>query len=308
MYHNFEKLRTMKYIIKTTIIITILALFFSCGESGPTEKELALEAKLDSLEELREQDRESISEYVAAINEIQEGLNKIKQQEKILVNRAKEDNELKEDDVEAINNDIEIIYEMMVENRKKLDYLRSQLNKSGSEVSEFRTTVEQLTATLNEKDQEIKELQSIIQQKDLDFQKLNDRLNQMAVNIEKLEQESQEKAQTIEQQTEALNTAYYVIGDRSFLKDREIITKEGGFIGIGSVQKIQKSSSEFTEIDIREKNSIDLKNVKKVTFLTDHPQAAYTLEKNADDNYIQLTINDPKAFWSRSKYLVVMIR
>jgi chromosome segregation ATPase len=298
----------MKYLIKTSIIASVLALFFSCGESGPTEKELALEAKLDSLQELREKDKESINEYVAAINEIQAGLNKIKQQEKILVNRAKEDNELREDDVEAINNDIDIIYEMMVENRKKLNYLRSQLNKSGSEVSEFKTTVEQLTATLNEKDQEIKELQAIIQQKDLDLQELSDRLNQMAVNIEKLEQESLEKAQTIEQQTEELNTAYYVVGERTFLKDREIITKEGGFIGIGGVQKIQKQSSEFTEIDIREKNTIDLKNTKKVTFLTDHPDAAYTLEKNADEDYSQLTINDPELFWSRSKYLVIMIR
>lgn len=298
----------MNYFIKIIGFFAVASLIIACGESGPTEKEQELEAKLDSLEKLREKDKESINEYVAAINEIQAGLNKIKQQEKILVNRAKEDNELREDDVEAINNDIEIIYEMMVENRKKLNYLRSQLNKSDAEVSEFKTSVEQLTSTLNEKDQEIKELQTIIQQKDLDLKKLNDRLNQMAVNIEKLEDESQEKAETIEKQTEELNTAYYVVGERSFLKDREIITKEGGFIGIGGVQKIQKSSAEFTEMDIREKNSIDLKNTRKITFLTDHPEASYTVEENADGNYEQLIIDNPEKFWSRSKYLVIMIR
>jgi chromosome segregation ATPase len=298
----------MKQILLVIAVILSVSLFFACGESGPTEKELALEAKIDSLQDLREKDKESIKEYVSAINEIQAGLDKIKQQEKILVNRASSDNELQESDVEMINNDIETIYEMMVENRKKLDYLRNKLNKSGNEMAEFKTSVEQLTAQLNEKDMEIKELQAIIQQKDLDLKKLSERLNEMAVNIERLEDETAEKAEVIEEQEDELNTAYYVIGDKSFLKDKNVITKEGGFIGIGGVQKIRKSSSAFTEIDIREKTEIELESVSKLTFLTDHPESSYSAETDENEKYIRLKISDPQAFWGKSKYLVIMTR
>lgn len=298
----------MKHTIFGFVILTSLVLLFSCGESGPTEKELELQAKLDSIQALHEQDKETVEEYMSAINEIQAGLDEIKQQEKILVNRASGDNELQESDVEMINNDIETIYEMMTENKKKLNYLRSELSKAGSEMKEFKTTVEQLTAQLNEKDMEMRELQAIIQQKDVDLQQLNERLDQMALNLTQLEEETEEQAEVIEQQQDELNTAYYVIGDKSFLKDNEILTKEGGFIGMGGVQTIQKSSSEFTQIDIREVSAINLNLADKITLLTDHPQSAYTAETDADGKYTRLTITDPQAFWEKSKYLVIMTR
>ncbi len=298
----------MKSTIKIFAIILYFLTLISCGESGPTDKELALESKLDSLQELHTKDGKAVQEYMAAINEIQEGLAEIKEQEKILANRASGDNELQETDVETINNDIEAIRELMEANKKKIRSLRSKLKKSGAKAKEFQTTVEQLTATINEKDMELKELQAIINQKDIDLQTLNERLNEMSSNITDLEKENEEKSEIIEQQENEMNKAYYVTGTKSYLRKNKIVTKEGGFIGIGSIQKIKKDNSEFISIDIRKVDNIVLDEVSKVTLLTDHPEFAYTLEKNDKGKYINIVISDKKAFWQNSKYLVVMTR
>ena len=45
---------------------------------------------------------------------------------------------------------------------------------------------------------------------------------------------------------------------------------------------------------------------KKAKLLTTHPAASYELTKGADKN-LTLKINDPEAFWSISKYLVVRV-
>ena len=297
----------MKNTIKIFVILTITAVFFAC-KSGPSEKELELQARIDSLELVNNQSKDSMKEYVKAINEIQAGLDEIKEQEKILTSRASGDNELQETDVEAINNDIESIYDLMIENRKKLNHLRDRLKKSGTASQEFKTTIERLTVQMNEKDKSIKQLQELLREKDLDLEQLNDRLNKMATDIEDLEQESGDKSEIIELQTAQLNTAYFIIGKKSDLKEKGILSREGGFIGIGGVQKIKQKESEFTQIDIRERTVIDLKESSKVILITDHPKSSYSLQTNEDNKYTILTIDDIDSFWSMSKYLVISIK
>ena len=41
--------------------------------------------------------------------------------------------------------------------------------------------------------------------------------------------------------------------------------------------------------------------------LTNHPASSYTLQRDAKKQYV-LRINDPDAFWSTSKYLVILVK
>ena len=62
----------------------------------------------------------------------------------------------------------------------------------------------------------------------------------------------------------------------------------------------------FTKIDIRVDKEIKLYS-KSAKLLTTHPASAYTLQQDANKQYV-LRITDPQAFWSTSKYLVVQVK
>ena len=91
------------------------------------------------------------------------------------------------------------------------------------------------------------------------------------------------------------------------LTEKKIVTKEGGFIGLGR-------SKELTpEIDRKALTKVDITNLSvipimkhKVDILTTHPKNSYRLTgKNKADS---LVITDQKEFWSLSKVLVVNVK
>jgi hypothetical protein len=110
-----------------------------------------------------------------------------------------------------------------------------------------------------------------------------------------------EKNQTIEAQEDLLNTAYYTFGSTKELKDNGVITKEGGFIGIGKTKKLKSDFNKeyFTEINIEETKEITL-GVSKAKLITSHPTGSYEIVEGE-----KIVIKNPKEFWSVSKYLVI---
>jgi hypothetical protein len=116
----------------------------------------------------------------------------------------------------------------------------------------------------------------------------------------------QEKVEELAQTTQELNTAFFTFGTSKELKENGVITKEGGFIGIGKIERLRSDFNKkyFTEIDIMSTRKIPL-GVAKAEILTTHPQDSYELvgEKNIE----RLEIKKPKEFWSVSKYLVIVV-
>jgi len=101
-----------------------------------------------------------------------------------------------------------------------------------------------------------------------------------------------------------LNTAYYVIGTNRELKDKKIITGEGGFIGIGRTKDIMAdlNMNDFVKVDITVVNEIPIMK-KKINIITSHPNGSYRLE--GDKTVDKLVIVDAATFWSLSKVLVI---
>ena len=61
-----------------------------------------------------------------------------------------------------------------------------------------------------------------------------------------------------------------------------------------------------TKIDIRVEKEIKFYS-KSAKILTMHPSGSYTLQRNAQKQYV-LRITNPQIFWSTSKYLVVVVK
>ena len=108
------------------------------------------------------------------------------------------------------------------------------------------------------------------------------------------------KAQTVAVQDKALNTAWYVFGTKSELKDQKILQR-------GDVLKNNEFNKDyFTEIDIRKDKEVKLYS-KRAELLTTHPEGSYEFVKD-DKGQLTLKITNPNTFWSVSRYLVIQVR
>jgi len=106
-----------------------------------------------------------------------------------------------------------------------------------------------------------------------------------------------------------MHTVHYIIGEQKELKDKGVITKEGGILGIGASKKLDVSKLEpslFTDGDQRELLSIPLYS-KKAKLITNHPEASYEFIMDSKGQVESLKVIDRKAFWSVTEYLVVEV-
>ena len=108
--------------------------------------------------------------------------------------------------------------------------------------------------------------------------------------------------------------AFLTLFDKEVLRFRKIalhailapiLTSILYLLVFGEVLKGNYEKDYFTTVDIRSCNTISLM-AKKAKLLTTHPAASYELTTGAENNHT-LTIHDPEAFWSISKYLVVRV-
>lgn len=282
---------------KLLLVILIVPLLFGCNKQ---KKELeALQARYDSILSIGFTKDTALFAYIESFNQIQANLDSIKQAEMLISSNTSGNGELETDTKDQINRDINMIYEKLRENKETIAKLRGNLKKSGGKVTELEKMIDRLSQQMDEKDAQITQLRDQLEKMNIDIEILT-------TSVSTLTAEGEEKSQIISEQTTAMNTAYYVVGTKRELLDNNIITREGGFAGIGSNKKLKQDFNQeyFSMVDVTKLRSIPLTK-KKATIITTHPSQSYKLygEKVSDS----LVITDPKNFWSVSKYLVIMI-
>lgn len=282
---------------KLLLLIFIVPFLFGCNKQ---KKELeALQARYDSILSVGFTKDTALFAYIESFNQIQANLDSIKQAEMLISSNTEGNGELQTDTKDQINRDINMIYEKLRENKETIAKLRSNLKKSGGKVTELEKMIDRLSQQMDEKDTQITQLRDQLEKMNIDIEILS-------TNVSTLTAEGEEKSQIISEQTTAMNTAYYVVGTKRELLDNNIITREGGFAGIGANKKLKQDFNHdyFSTVDITKLRSIPLTK-KRATLITTHPSQSYKLygEKLSDS----LVITNPKDFWSVSKYLVIMI-
>ncbi len=283
----------MKKVVLLALCVAFLA---SCDFSGKGKKEI--QAQNDSLRtELNSRNAE-LDEIMGAFNEIQEGFKEINEAE----NRVNLDGEVIESQSEAnrIKSDIRFISDKLKANRDRIAELEKQLQNSKYNSSQFKKALKGLSEQLAAKQQQIETLQTELASKNIRIAELDEAVTDLNKNVEELSAENEEKAKTVAAQDKALNTAWYVFGTKSELKDQKILKR-------GNVLKDDDFNKDyFTKIDIREEKEIKLYS-KRAEVLTNHPEGSFQLVKD-DKGQLILKINDPQTFWSVSRYLVIQVR
>ncbi len=285
------------------ILISVVVLTTGCNR-----KEIArLQAQRDSLLAVGSSKDASLVEFVDAFNEIQANLDTIKQKEMVIDNTAKGAMEVKGSKKEQIQSDITYIYNLLQKNRQLVAQLSDKLKKSNRQTAELQKMIDNLNQMISEKDAQIAQLTDELGKMNIKVQDLTREVGDLSTSVSNLTTETQQKQQVIDDKTTQLNTAYYVIGTTRELKDKNIITKEGGFIGIGRSKDVQDQVdlSYFTRVDITKLDVIPIMK-KKVNIVSSHPANSYRISgENAADSLI---ITNPNEFWSLSKVLVINVR
>ena len=268
----------------------------SCNNIG--QKNDTLQIQNDSLMlELSNRDAE-LDEIMGAFNDIQEGFREINEAE----NRVDLQGGTLESQSSAdrIKEDIRFISAKLKSNREQIAKLEEQLKNSNYQSAQLRKAIKNLTAELNAKQQQIETLQAELASKNIRIAELDEAVMDLNKNVDELSAENEAKTKTVEAQDKALNTAWYVFGTKSELKDQKILKR-------GDVLKDNEFNKDyFTQIDIRKDKEIKLYS-KRAELLTTHPAGSYELVKD-DKNQLTLKITNPSNFWSVSRYLVIQVR
>jgi predicted nucleic acid-binding Zn-ribbon protein len=277
---------------KILILLLVVPFWFSCKNEPETDPvKDSLTDQTVKLNEVNSTQAASLDSFFRAMNDIQANLDEIKKKEKMISKDTAGGDVAGRKD--QITNDIQAIYDMMVQNKQRLATARKNLKNSNLQIASMQTTIDNLTVQLAEKEQEVTGLKN-------NLEKMNLELSNLSMNYTELQTESDAK-------TVVINTAYYAFGTKKELIKKGVLTKEGGFIGLGKSEKLSETMNKeyFTQVDISSLNEIQL-GAKKAKLETTHPAGSYKIE-GTDGAAEKLVILDREKFWSVSKYLVVVV-
>ncbi|HOW24578.1 MAG TPA: hypothetical protein PK711_02820 [Bacteroidales bacterium] len=216
---------------------------------------------------------------------------------------------------ERIQNEIDIIEQLLNENNSLISSLNQQLDDKDKRIAGYQRTEKDLRKKLDEYKTEVARL---VAEKDKIQQDLNEVMQvreQLVVRVNELDQDLAERSARIEQQNQQLmekelelNTGYYVIGTYKSLKDRKILEKEGGFLGINQVKILSNEldPGQLHRIDTRVVTEIPV-DARHCEIITDQDPSSYQLIDH-QGRVEAIRITDPSRFWEKTRYLVIVVR
>jgi hypothetical protein len=283
-------------------MLTIAALLLNAAScTSPGADEVATEqaaealAKQDSLE----------NELLETLSEINSNLELIREKQGLIRIGAPENISKKQQILENIS----LINSLIEENRKKSDRLTIQLRKLGKEKNALARVADQARERIRRQEEEIENLKDLLEKESFKVAELNQRVQTLESDNEAISGERSALSEGNTQLDREINTAWFTYGTASQLKEKQVVEKKGGVLGIGRKEALtdifHRNKAVFTAIDIRETSQIPLHG-KRPRLLTDHPKGSYELNET-EGEYSQLNIKEASDFWSRSRFLVIEV-
>ena len=282
--------------MKKLFILTVCAIALGSCNEGVKKAEKAAQQQRDSLEQIISQKDNEINDMMTTLSDIEEGFREITEaQNRVTLAKQGEGTNT----TQRIKENFQFIQSVMKQNKELINKLKQQVRESSVKGGQLKKIIDNLTEQMEKKDQQLQTLREELDKKDIHIAELDEKVADLNTNVTNLTAENTEKAQTISNQDKQLNTAWFVFGTSKELKEHNVLVK-------GKVLQGDFDKSYFTKIDIRIDKEIKLYS-KSAHILTTHPASAYTLERDANKQYI-LRITDPQLFWSTSKYLVIQVK
>lgn len=259
-------------------------------------------ATRDSLLAVSSTKDKSIEEFIVSFDEIEGNLAEITSKQNAIAVEASDKTEMNVNAKERIQSEIAAIKQLMEESKIQIDELNKKVKNSNFKLGKFEKMIASLNLQIASKDSQMVVLND-------QLLALNTQVESLNGTVASLTTKDSVNTDVIQKQTTKMNTAYIAVGDYKKLRDQQVVTKEGGFLGLGKEEKLssQLNSEAFKSVDITQITNIPLDNTKEAKLVTVHPSGSYSIEKT-NDKVSEIKITDSEKFWSTSKYLVVMTK
>ena len=268
----------------------------SCNQDAVKKAEQAALQQRDSLEQIIAQKDNEINDMMTTLSEIEEGFREITEaQNRVTLAKSGEGTNTKQ----RITENLQFIQSAMQQNKELINKLKQQVRESTVKGGQLKKIIDNLTQQMEVKDKQLQSLREELDKKDIHIAELDEMVSDLNTNVASLKEENTQKTETISTQDKALHTAWFVFGTKKELKEQNILDA-------GEVLRSNFNKEYFTKIDIRIDKEIKLYS-KSAEILTSHPASSYTLQRDANKQYV-LRITNPDAFWSTSKYLVIQVK
>lgn len=288
----------MKRILPALAISVILIAATACGNSKLSKAEEQNHRLDDSLRVALA----NADTMYALLYDVTVGLEQITQLEHLLDAKIDDENPDARADIQQ---QMAAIQQGLINRRHRIEELERQLANGTGEQAKLRARIEELRTQIDAQARSVRDLTTRLENANIRIELLEDSISELAASSEatigQMAAANEQAAQDLADTKLALNTVYYVIGNKDELKDH-------GFIEGGGFLRSAKLGNEFeigymTAADRRTLTSLPL-DAKKVKILTDQPESSYTLEKDAN-GMLTLRITDPNSFWARRNFLVI---
>ena len=255
----------------------------SCNQEAVKKAEVAATQQRDSLEQIIAQKDNEINDMMTTLSDIEEGFREITEaQSRVTLAKQGEGTNT----MVRIKENMQFIQAAMKQNKELINKLKQQVRESTVKGTQLKKIIDNLTQQMETKDKQIQTLREELDKKDIHIAELDEKVADLNTNVTNLTADNTEKQQTINTQDKALHSGWFVFGTKKELKEQNILSS-------GEVLRSNFNKEYFYS--------------KSAEILTSHPASSYTLQRDANKQYV-LRITNPEAFWATSKYLVILVK
>lgn len=287
----------MKKIFLAAGLLMLATAFTACNNKELEQKQ----ATIDSLQTVVTAKDTELDELFQMLNEIDTNLSKINSEYSTMQEMRNKDVEGNYSNKQQIAEQMRTIEKTLADNKAKIAQLNGRVSNLSSKNKQLQDYIAKLEARAAEQETQIAELLAELENNKVVIKGLNK-------NVSELTAANQEKDEYIAQQIADANRAWFVVGTFKDLKEAGIVSKKGGFIGIGRRQGTEANmpTELFREIDRTKVTSIEV-GMKNAFVASNHPEDSYELVPDEEDSKTtaSLRILNPVKFWQFTDYLVV---
>ncbi len=284
------------------IVLTLGLALLATAFNGCNQKELdARQASIDSLQTIVNNKDAEIDSLFVMLNEIEDNLSMINSKYSTVQEIRRNTTEGSVNQKKQIADQMASIEAMMADNKKKIAQLNSRVGALGKKTEDLEAFITRLEERAAQQEQQIAALTAELENSKVVIRGLNENVSELTV-------QNQQKDEYIAQQILDANRAWFVVGNYNELKEAGVVSKTGGFLGMGRKQgTVADMNTElFTEIDRTKVTTISI-NKKKAVVISQHPDNSYELVADEDNEAVTayLRILNPTQFWKYTDYRVI---
>lgn len=284
----------------TVLVCAMVAMAFTACNTHQEELDAAIK-KNDSLSLIIQNKDSELDSLFSTLNQIEENLAAVNSRYNAVQELRRANIEGQPNVKSQINAQIKDIENLMAANRQKIASLQAKINTDTKEGTRLQELVSRQEERIAQQESQIAQLLTELENNKVLIKKLNQDVSELTASNE-------QKDQYIKLQTAEANRAYYVVGSYSDLNEAGIVSKAGGFIGIGRRQgtNTEMPLDRFTQIDRTKVTTIPI-NMRKALVVSKHPENSYELVMDENDEKMvsYLRILNPAKFWEQTRFLVI---